>query len=138
MEKTFKRGYSMATSEMPRIKVISLKAVDTKTTVHFYRDVIGLELVPHHAKHPTFHLGNGIFLVIVHQPKKLHSERLEDAFPLIAFAVDDLDIAVDRLLAHGIKLPWGVEESSESRWVKFHDPGGNLIELAQFTGPLDE
>jgi hypothetical protein len=27
-------------------------------------------------------------------------------------------------------MPWGVEEDSDSRWVMFYDPGGNLIEVA--------
>jgi len=26
----------------------------------------------------------------------------------------------------------GIEEDADSRWVMFHDPAGNLIELAQF------
>jgi catechol 2,3-dioxygenase-like lactoylglutathione lyase family enzyme len=50
----------------------------------------------------------------------------------VAFAVDDLEAAVERLRAHGVSLPWGVEEDAGARWVMFHDPAGNLIELAEF------
>lgn len=53
-------------------------------------------------------------------------------FPIVAFAADDLDAAVDRLRAHGVEMPWGVEEDADSRWVMFHDPAGNLIEVAYF------
>jgi predicted enzyme related to lactoylglutathione lyase len=51
---------------------------------------------------------------------------------MIAFAVEDLDSAVERLNHHGVEMPWGVESDSNSRWVMFYDPGGNLIELVQF------
>jgi catechol-2,3-dioxygenase len=51
---------------------------------------------------------------------------------LIAFAVADLSAAVERLQAHQVALPWGVESDEHSRWVMFHDPAGNLIELAEF------
>ena len=54
-----------------------------------------------------------------------------DPFPVIAFAVDDLDGALDRLKAKGVVLPWGVEADARARWVMFHDPAGNLIELVQ-------
>ena len=53
-------------------------------------------------------------------------------FPLIAFAVEDLEQAIERLDAHGIELPWGVEAGAGARWIKFRDPSGNLIEFVQF------
>jgi len=53
-------------------------------------------------------------------------------FPLVAFAMDDLDAAVDRLRAHQVELPWGIEEDADSRWLMFRDPAGNLIEVVQF------
>ena len=56
------------------------------------------------------------------------------AFPLLAFAVDDLASAVERLHAHGVELPWGVEEGAESQWAIFRDPAGNLVELVEFGG----
>lgn len=42
-----------------------------------------------------------------------------------------LDKAVEKLGANNIPLPRGIEGHGESRWVMFHDPAGNLIELAQ-------
>jgi predicted enzyme related to lactoylglutathione lyase len=49
---------------------------------------------------------------------------------IVAFAVDDLDAAVERLHAHQIDLSWSIEEDANSRWVILCDPAGNLIELA--------
>jgi hypothetical protein len=39
---------------------------------------------------------------------------------------------VHQLKSQGVEMPWGIEEDSDSRWVMFNDPGGNLLEIAQF------
>ena len=114
-----------------QIAVVSLWAEDVPTAVHFYRDVIGLRLLPHHGGQPHFDLG-GIYLVILKGRPIPAQNPMPPRFPLIAFAVKDLDAAVDQLRAHHVELPWGVEEDANSRWAMFHDPAGNLIELVQF------
>jgi catechol 2,3-dioxygenase-like lactoylglutathione lyase family enzyme len=112
-----------------KIAVISLWAENVPEAVHFYRDILGLQPLSHHSGgRPHFKIG-GIYLVIhPGSPRPASQEH----FPALAFAVEDLDRAVEHLQAHQIVLPWGVEEDSQSRWVKLHDPAGNLIELVQF------
>ncbi len=115
-----------------RIAVVSLWAEDVPATAHFYRDVLGLRLLPHdshHSERVHFDL-DGIYLTLL-QGKPIPAQNAEP-FPLIAFAVDDLDSAIDRLQAHQVELPRDVAEDADSRWVLFHDPAGNLIELVQF------
>jgi catechol 2,3-dioxygenase-like lactoylglutathione lyase family enzyme len=124
-------------SSMPRhVAVISLWAEDVPAAAHFYRDVIGLQLLPsqgHHGGRPHFDL-DGTYLTIL-QGKPVPAQDAEPPdFPLVAFAVDDLAAAVERLRAHGVKLPRGVQEGVESRWVVFRDPAGNLIEMVEFGG----
>lgn len=110
----------------PCVAVVSLWAEDVPALAHFYRDVIGLELLPHHGERPHFDV-NGMYLTIVKGAPCSAPTR----FPFVALAVDDLDEAVARLCAHHIELPWGIESNAGSRWVMFHDPAGNLIELVQ-------
>ena len=118
------------------VAVISLWAEDVPAAAHFYRDVVGLRLLPSHAHHderPHFDL-DGTYLTIL-QGKPVPAQDAEPPnFPLVAFGVDDLAAAVERLHAHGVKLPRGVEEGVESRWVVFQDPAGNLIEMVEFGG----
>ena len=115
------------------VAVISLLAPDVPTAAHFYRDVVGLHLLPHHDDRPAFDLGGGAHLVIVQgQSAPSPAQDSGPSFPVLAFAVDDLDRAVEHLQAHGVDLPWGVETKGGTRWVKFRDPAGNLIEFAQF------
>ena len=115
----------------PKLAVISLWAEDVVAAAHFYRDVIGLKVLMHDQHRPHFDLG-GAFLVILQGRSLPPLEPVPARFPIVAFAVDDLDAAIDRLRTHYVDLPWGVEEDAASRWVMFHDPAGNLIELAHF------
>jgi predicted enzyme related to lactoylglutathione lyase len=133
------RGESDATSpSRPRhVAVISLWAEDVPAAVHFYRDVVGLQLLPshpHHGKRPHFDL-DGTYVTIL-QGKPVPAQDAEPShFPLVAFAVGDIDSAVERLRAHRVELPQGVQEGVDSRWVVFSDPAGNLVELVEFGGP---
>jgi catechol 2,3-dioxygenase-like lactoylglutathione lyase family enzyme len=117
----------------PRIAVVSLWAEDVPATAHFYRDVIGLRMLPHHGAHerPHFDVG-GIYLTILKGRPVPAQEPIPARFPLVAFAVDDLEGAVERLRSNAVETPWGIEEDAGSRWVMFHDPAGNLMELACF------
>jgi catechol 2,3-dioxygenase-like lactoylglutathione lyase family enzyme len=115
-----------------RLAVITLWAEDVPAAAHFYRDVIGLRLLPMpHDYRPHFDL-NGVYLVILRGTPHPAENATPARFPVVAFAVDNLEAAVTQLRAQNVELPWGVEEDASSRWVMFHDPAGNLIEIAQF------
>jgi catechol 2,3-dioxygenase-like lactoylglutathione lyase family enzyme len=116
---------------LPKLAVVSLWAEDVATAAYFYRDVIGLKLLMHDQHRSHFDLG-GVYLVILQGRPLPPRDPVPARFPIVALAVDDLDAAIDRLRLHRVDLPWGVEEDADSRWVMFHDPAGNLIELAQF------
>ena len=113
-----------------RLAVISLWADDVPAAAHFYRDVIGLKLLPHHGGRPHFDL-NGVFLTILQGKPQPALDAKPVRFPLLAFAVDDLDAAVQRLKGLEGDMPWGIESDGRSHWVMFYDPAGNLIELVQ-------
>ena len=114
-----------------RIAVVSLWAEDIPSTVDFYSDVIGLSLLPHHGEHPHFEL-DGSFLVILRGRPVPPRDTEPSSFPIVAFAVSDLDAMVEQLLAHDVELLWSEERDSSPRWVQFHDPAGNLVEIVQF------
>jgi catechol 2,3-dioxygenase-like lactoylglutathione lyase family enzyme len=118
-----------------RLAVVSLPAGDVLALIHFYRDVVGLPLLAHHGQMPAFDLGHGCHLVIVEGQPALAMGPGGSRFPALAFAVQDLATAIEHLESHDVEFPWGVEASATARWVKFYDPAGNLIELAQFEAP---
>jgi len=114
-----------------KFAVISIWAEDVIASAHFYRDVLGLDLLAHHDSRPHFKV-DGVYLVILKGTPAPAQNADPDRYPLFALSVDDLDGMVKRLEAHHIQLPWGVERNSAERWAMFHDPAGNLIELVEF------
>ncbi len=114
-----------------RIAVISLWAEDVPASAHFYREAVGLNIMPHHAgDRPHFDLG-GCTLTIVCGRPALPPDP-ETRFPVVAFSTPELEPAIEKLRLHGVDLPWGVETNAAGRWVMFHDPAGNLVELVEF------
>ncbi len=110
-------------------EVICLWAEDVPKTAHFYKDVLGLDLLPeHHGGRPHFRVGHAYLTILKGKPHPAEDAE-PDRFPLFAFRVSDLDEAVQRLEEYGVELPWGIEGHENSRWVMFCDPAGNLIEL---------
>ena len=115
-----------------RLAVVALWAEDVPTAAHFYRDVIGLTLVPRHGMdRPHFDLDSA-YLTILRGRPALPPDP-EPRFPVVTFSVPDLGPAIEKLRQHDVELPWGVEENPAGRWVMFRDPAGNLIELVQWT-----
>jgi hypothetical protein len=55
---------------------------------------------------------------------------------MFALAVPDLDQSVEALRDAKVELPWGIEEfgspEPSSKYVMFHDPAGNLIEIVEW------
>ena len=77
-----------------------------------------------------FDLG-GIYLVIIAGFPAL--PRADEArFPMVTFSVPNLEIACEKLRAGKVEIPWGIESDRSGRWVMFHDPAANLVELVQW------
>jgi len=122
----------MQTQDTVSLVVVSLRTQDLHASVHFFRDVIGLRLMQHHGSYPTFDLGSGAHLVIIKGNPLAEQNENTQRFPVIAFSVPNLEASVASLIENGVELPWGIETSESAHYVMFHDPGGNLIELAEF------
>ena len=78
---------------------------------------------------------DGSFIVIMEgqlEPPRNPKQR----WPMFALAVSSLDQTVEALREAGVELPWGIEEfgapEPSSRYVMFHDPAGNLIEVVEW------
>jgi catechol-2,3-dioxygenase len=114
-----------------KLAVVSLWAADVQEMSDFYKNVLELPLLSVDRGRPHFDFGNGSLVILPGQAHK-PQDSVQSRFPVIAFAVDDLQEAIQRLQSYKIKMPWGVEQDHDSRWVMFYDPGGNLIEMAMF------
>lgn len=124
----------LAPFEIGHVAVQIIWAEDVSTAATFYRDVLGLSLIPDdnpaHAHMTRFRLKPGI-LILLHGTPRPAENAVPPEFPLFALTVNNLDNAVEQLKANKVALPQGVEGSGRNRWVMFRDPAGNLIELVQ-------
>jgi hypothetical protein len=89
--------------------------------------------MPHHADRPHFDLGNLYLVLVQGKPAEREVGSAED-FPILAFAVENLDESIEVLRSNDVDLPWEVVQSEGLRWIKFYDPAGNLIELVEYLG----
>jgi len=112
-----------------KLAVVTLWGEDVNRMSDFYKNVLGLPLLTVNRGRPHFDFGGGYLVILPGQPHKIQGS-VQSRFPVLAFAVNDLHDVVHQLNAHDIEMPWGIEEDSDSRWVMFYDPGGNLIEVA--------
>ena len=112
-----------------KLAVITLWGEDIQRMSDFYQNVLGLPLAMVDRGRPHFDFGGGYLAILPGQPYRLQ-DSIQSRFPVVAFAVEDLHEVIFQLQSHQVEMPWGIEEDSDSRWVMFYDPGGNLIEVA--------
>jgi catechol 2,3-dioxygenase-like lactoylglutathione lyase family enzyme len=108
-----------------RIAIVGVPAQDLVCAAHFYRDTLGLRMLPHHAGPPHFRVGDTFLAVF----ERGQSDAMPT--PLVAFEVDDLDAAMAMLKERGVVFE-GVHQEKEACWTKFSDSEGNMLELIQF------
>jgi catechol 2,3-dioxygenase-like lactoylglutathione lyase family enzyme len=119
----------MSAFKVEKLFVVTLWAPDIPESLHFYREVLGLEWLPHHEGQPAFVVGDGIHLTL-RKGKPVPAENALP-FPVIAFQVADLDQALQHLKANGVKMAGDIVTKSGVRYCTFYDPAGNLIEIAE-------
>jgi len=101
----------------------------------FYRNVLHLPEAAGHGTHHAFD-ADGTYVVLMDGRPTPASETTK-RWPLFALRVDDLDAAIRDLRDAGVDLPRGIEPEGagpgNSRYVMFHDPAGNLLELVEWS-----
>ena len=121
----------MSTFKIGKLFVVTLWAPNISESLHFYRDVLGLNLLPHHEGQPAFTVGDEIHLTI----RKGKPALVENAspFPVIAFQTANLEHAIQHLQAHNVKMVGDIVTKPSARYCMFHDPAGNLLEIAELS-----
>lgn len=108
---------------------VSLNVSDVDRSLHFYRDVMRMSVLPR----PDFPFrgawldaGNG------RQIHLIESDVPDDLGQHVAFRVDDIEQAIDTLRSAGIDVPDARPVAdSPIRQTFLLDPDGNRIELTQ-------
>ena len=117
---------------MNRIQHIMYPISDRKKTLPFYRDLLGLHLVP------AFEDGPGVIFMETDDGTMFHMSEPSSTRPAahIAFEVDDFDAVHRRLVELGYEID-GPEKRADGRpALKIKDPDGNSVEFTTGPGPI--
>ncbi len=115
------------------INHVAFPISDRKKTLPFYRDVPGLKVVP------SMIPGDRVIWTQMGDGTMVHPiDRTADGTPVvyhIAFEVEDFDAAFERLEELGIEMTHYGERYDGQRFLYFHDPDGNRVELVTANNP---
>lgn len=126
-----------STAPLAKYQLIAFATiVDVERAKHFYRDVLGLNLV---SEEPPFALifdANGTML------RWGMAKKLPEAHgTVLGWQVPEIDVAVKELLECGIQFERfeGLEQDDKGIWTSpsgakvawFRDPDGNILSLSQ-------
>lgn len=118
---------------LQRLDHVSLNVVDRGRSIAWYRDVLALEQrnEPTEDAEPVF-MGEFGACVALFQAEKQSPERLPESTGLrhVAFTVDSLEQAQERLRDHGVEFRF--EDHGNAHSVYFRDPDGHTIELTTY------
>lgn len=118
---------------MPRFKVETINHVgiptdDRGASIAFFRDLIGLEVIPHEIEDNPLVWTRAEDGSMVHliEPRDGNSAGFH-----VALQVDDIDAALETVKEAGIEITSGPgERANGQRYFFIEDPDGNRIELA--------
>ncbi len=124
-----------------RISHPAISGSKNAETIHFYCDILGMELVLRqdnldvaHEEHLFFHVGNDTFIAYFvpkeGAPELPPAQSGSGHMDHLAIDVDDasLEEAIARLTAEGIEFDGPVDRGYE-RSIYFKDPNGATVEL---------
>jgi predicted enzyme related to lactoylglutathione lyase len=117
---------------MNRVQHVMFPIDDRETTLPFYRDLLGLKIVP------AFENGPGVIFMETDDGTMFHMSEPGAATPPahVAFEVDDFDAVHSRLVELGYKIQ-GPEKRGDGRpAMKIGDPDGNCVEFTTGPGPI--
>ena len=130
-----------------RISHPAISGSKNAETIHFYQDVLGMELVLRQdnldvpwEEHLFFHVGNDNFIAYFvpkeGAPELAPAQSGSGHMDHLAIDVDDVGLAeaMDRLRGEGVDFEGPVDRGYE-RSIYFHDPNGVTVELLCWITP---
>ena len=110
------------------VDFVTVPAQDFDASVHFYGTVLGLPEVKRWGDRPGAEFQAGNLTLAVMEPTAFGQEFRPHGLP-IAFQVDDVPAARDRLKAQGVRFVADMIDSGFCHQAIFLDPAGNSLDL---------
>lgn len=113
-----------------QFSAVTLWVENFESAIHFYQDVLGLELLTRPGEMPQFRVGDGL-LVLAKGKFHPSSDAFPRDFPQVAFRVGDLNAIAARLQDLGVVLDTNIQERRDACWIRLRDPDGNHIQFVE-------
>ena len=124
----------MSDSTMPQHRVLGFgglffRSADSKSLALWYRDNLGIDLVPDDYGKDPWHQSEGptVFAPFV-DDTTYFGEDMSKRF-MLNFRVSDLDAMVAQLRANGNEVTVDADDYPNGRFARVYDPEGNPVEL---------
>lgn len=104
---------------------------DFDRSLHFFRDLLGLEVWVQGEEQAILKTPTGQQLEIFGRDER---EKELTASPVIAFEVDDIEAACQELRAAGIELIGEIGHWNGFAWQYFRSPDGHIFEIKSSPG----
>ncbi len=118
----------MAGFKVEKINHVGIPTDDRAASIAFFRDLIGLEVIPHEIE------GNPLVWTRAQDGAMVHLIEPRDGTPAgfhVALQVDNIDAALETVQKAGIEITSGPgERANGQRYFFIEDPDGNRIEIA--------
>jgi len=118
------------------VDFVAVPAKDFDDSVRFYGEVLGLEPGKRWGSMPVAEFQAGNLTLAIMEPTAFGAEFKPLGLP-IAFQVDDVAAARERLEAEGVEFISDIIDSGVCHQAIFRDPAGNQLDLHHRYAPAD-
>ena len=125
----------MGEIKITRINHVGIPISDRKKTLPFYRDVLGLNVIPSQVDGNTViwtQLADG---AMIHPIEPAEGNERNPASWHVAFQVEDIDAAREKMVEEGYEITSEGERHDGQRFLFAFDPDGNRSEIATANNP---
>jgi catechol 2,3-dioxygenase-like lactoylglutathione lyase family enzyme len=110
-----------------KVGFVGIRTDRLDETVALFRDVLGVSVNTRADNQVGFNLADGTILELYSPTNEFH--RFFKTGPVVAFRVDNFDLARRAMLAAGVKFIGDVQHADGDSWQHFYCPDGTVLEI---------
>jgi catechol 2,3-dioxygenase-like lactoylglutathione lyase family enzyme len=111
-----------------KVDFVGIRSDRLDETVALFRDVLGLSVNRQTDDLVAFKLADGTVLELYGAANEFHS--FFTTGPVVAFRVDNFDVARRAMLAAGVTFIGDVQHADGVSWQHFYAPDGTVLEIS--------
>jgi catechol 2,3-dioxygenase-like lactoylglutathione lyase family enzyme len=111
-----------------KVDFVGIRTDRLDETVALFRDVLGVAVTRQTGDLVGFSLADGTVLELYSPANEFHG--FFTTGPVVAFRVDNFDVARERMLAAGVKFIGHVQHADGVSWQHFYGPDGTVLEIS--------